>query len=156
MLDISAALRPHPEVLTLPTYEVTLAGVFLGAGFTKKYAVICRNCHIGFLGLDLPLEEVPDERCIRWGKSWKSFTAYPLKPDRLFSGRKVKVTATKRKECKWLRMEIVPLAGLAARPMRQRRPRILLANLRRGSTRRAFRKSVSRSATIRWTAAANR
>ena len=68
----------------------------LGAGFTKRYAVICRNWHIGFLGLDRPLEEVPDERCIRWGKSWKSFTAYPLKPDRLFTGRKTVTTTGSR------------------------------------------------------------
>ena len=93
MLDITA---PQPEVLGLPTYEVVLEGVRLGAGFTKRYAVICRNWHIGFLGLDLPLEEVPDERCIRWGKSWKSFTAYPLRSDRLFSGRKTVTTTGSR------------------------------------------------------------
>jgi hypothetical protein len=95
MLDITANLRPSPVVAGLPTYEVVLEGVRLGAGFTKRYATICRNWHIGFLPLDLPLEEVPDERCVRWGKGWKSFTAYPLKPDRLFTGRSVKtVTAT--------------------------------------------------------------
>ena len=86
MLDISAALRPSPPLpVVLPTYEVVREGVRLGAGFTQRYAAICRNWHIGFLGLPLPLAEVPDEHCIRWGKSWKSVTYYPLKADGLFT-----------------------------------------------------------------------
>jgi hypothetical protein len=76
-MDLSAALRPHTPG-PLPTYEVVLEGVSLGRGFTKRYATICRNWHIGFLGLDLPLEEVPEERCDRQGKSW---TYWPLKSD---------------------------------------------------------------------------
>jgi hypothetical protein len=89
MFDQTNVLKPVPMSSTLPTYEVVLEGVHLGAGFTKRYATICRNWHIGFLGLDLPLAEVPDEKCIRWGKGdWKSFTYYPPKPDRLFTGRR--------------------------------------------------------------------
>ncbi len=87
MLDLSAALRPQPAPRELPTYEVTLEGVFLGRGFTRRYATICRNWHIGWLGLRLPLEEVPEERRDKQGKSW---TYWPLMADGLFSGRRVK------------------------------------------------------------------
>jgi hypothetical protein len=62
----------------LPTYEVKLEVngkvLKLGSGFTKRYAVICRNWHIGWLGIDLPLQEVPEEKCDKHGTSW---TYYP-------------------------------------------------------------------------------
>jgi hypothetical protein len=77
-MDLSAALRPQPTRRELPTYEVVLEGVFLGAGFTRRYAAICRNWHIGWLGLALPLEEVPEQKCDRQGKSW---TYWPLVTD---------------------------------------------------------------------------
>jgi hypothetical protein len=82
---ISASLRPQPVRRELPTYEVILEGVLLGRGFTRRNATICRNWHIGFLNLPLPLEEVPEQRCDRQGKSW---TVWPLKPDGLFSQRR--------------------------------------------------------------------
>jgi hypothetical protein len=88
MIDVSAvalALRPHKPAPELPTYEVVLEGILLGRGFTRRYAVICRNWHIGFLGLPLPLEEVPEQRCDRQGKSW---TVFPSRPDGLFSQRR--------------------------------------------------------------------
>jgi hypothetical protein len=77
-MDLSAALRPQPTRRDLPTYEVVLEGVFLGSGFTQRYATICRNWHIGWLGLPLSLEEVPEEKCDRQGKSW---TYWPLVAD---------------------------------------------------------------------------
>jgi hypothetical protein len=66
----------------MPTYEVKLEVdgevLCLGAGFTRRYAAICRNWHIGWLGLDLPLEEVLEQKCDRQGKSW---TYWPLVTD---------------------------------------------------------------------------
>jgi len=60
--------------ITLPLFDATLklpSGEVLQLGrFTRKYAAICRNWHIGFLGLDLPLADVWDEKCDRYGKSW--------------------------------------------------------------------------------------
>jgi hypothetical protein len=62
------------ELKPMSTYEVTLdvdgKTLWLGKDFTRKYAAICRNWHIGFLGLDLPLAEVWDEKCDRRGVSW--------------------------------------------------------------------------------------
>jgi hypothetical protein len=71
----------------LPTYEVTLEVggevLWLGRGFTKRYATICRNWHIGWFGLDLPLEEVPDEKCDRRGQSYTGWSS----PDPTFWAR---------------------------------------------------------------------
>ena len=67
---------------TLPTYDATLTlpdGTMLQLGrFTARYAAIARNWHRAWLGLDEPMEEVPDERLVL-GKSW---TAFPLKASR--------------------------------------------------------------------------
>jgi hypothetical protein len=91
-LDLSAALRPHKPVLELRTYEVVLEGLSLGKGFTKRYAAICRNWHIGWLGLDLPLQEVWDEKCDERGKSWTYIVGTDSGPgglwDRLAEQRK--------------------------------------------------------------------
>jgi hypothetical protein len=66
--------KARGELKPMSTYEVTLRVggevLWLGRGFTKRYATICRNWHIGWFGLDLPLEEVPDEKCDRGGRSW--------------------------------------------------------------------------------------
>ena len=62
--------RARGELKPMPTYEVVLEGVLLGKGFARRYAAICRNWHIGFLGLNLPLAEVFEEKCDREGKSW--------------------------------------------------------------------------------------
>jgi len=92
-MDLSAALRPRPLTLTLPTYEVVLEGVCLGRDFTRRYATICRNWHIGWLRLPLPLEEVPEERCDKQGKSW---TYWPLKSDHGLWDRASKELKTRR------------------------------------------------------------
>jgi hypothetical protein len=85
-MDLSAALSAarQPTRRDLPTFEVVLEGVFLGRGFTKRYAAICRNWHIGWLGLALPLEEVLEQKCDRQGKSW---TYWPLVADYRRGGR---------------------------------------------------------------------
>jgi hypothetical protein len=78
--------------LPLPSGEV----LWLGRDFTRKYAAICRNWHIAFLGLDLPLAEVWDEKCDRYGQSW----TYWSEPDpgflaRMSDRRKASIAAAK-------------------------------------------------------------
>ena len=73
--------KARGELKPMPTYEVTLRVggevLWLGRGFTKRYAVISRNWQIGWLGLDLPLQEVPEEKCDKQGKSWTYYEPVP-------------------------------------------------------------------------------
>jgi hypothetical protein len=72
------------NAVRLPLYDAVLelpGGEVLQLGrFTKRYAIIARNWYIGWLGLDLPLEEVPGEHFV---KGWGSVTYYLGRSDYL-------------------------------------------------------------------------
>lgn len=81
---------PSGPPKSMPTYEVKLEVdgevLWLGRGFTRRYAAICRNWHIGWLGLVLPLEEVPEQKCDRHGRSW-TYAPLGTDPGRWGKGR---------------------------------------------------------------------
>lgn len=87
---------------TLPLYDATLTlpdGTMLELGrFTARYAAIARNWHRAWLGLDEPMEEVPDEKFVM-GRSW---SYYPLKASRrvqaLFQSGEMKLKPGKGKQ----------------------------------------------------------
>jgi hypothetical protein len=86
-------MKPTKGPITLPLFDAVLrlpSGEVLQLGrFTKKYAVIARNWHCAWLGLDdRPLyqpQEVPDERM-----DWRgnSLTVWPDSYVRRFNAQR--------------------------------------------------------------------